>query len=119
MKTRHRVHVVMAAAVVAGALSIAAGPLHARQQAGAPVPPAITIDNFKFSPATLEVAAGTKVTWTNRDDVPHVVASVTKKLFVSPVLDTDEAYSFTFKDPGTYEYYCSMHPRMTGKVVVK
>ena len=57
--------------------------------------------------------------WTNRDDVPHLIASVTKKLFVSPVLDTDDSYSYTFNDPGTYKSYCSVHPHMTGKIVVK
>ena len=79
---------------------------------------AIAIDNFKFGVASLEVAAGTTVTWTNRDDVPHTVASTTK-VFKSPPLDTGEAFSYTFKGAGTFEYYCSMHPRMTGKIVVR
>jgi amicyanin len=78
----------------------------------------VTIDNFSFAPATLTVPAGTKVTWTNRDDVPHNVISVDKK-FASPVLDTDEEFSYSFTDPGTYEYYCSIHPKMTGKVIVQ
>ena len=79
---------------------------------------AIDIDNFKFGIVSLNVAAGTTVTWTNRDDVPHTVVSLTK-VFKSPALDTGEHFSFTFKDAGTFEYYCSMHPRMTGKIVVK
>lgn len=79
---------------------------------------AIDIDNFKFGVVTREVAVGTIVTWTNRDDVPHTVVSTTK-VFKSPPLDTGEAFSYTFKDAGTFEYYCSMHPRMTGKIVVK
>ncbi len=79
---------------------------------------AIAIDNFKFGVASLEVAAGTTVTWTNRDDVPHTVASTTK-IFKSPPLDTGEAFSYTFKEAGTFEYYCSMHPRMIGKIVVR
>ena len=79
---------------------------------------AIEIDNFKFSMAPIEVSAGTTVTWTNRDDVPHTVASTTK-IFKSPPLDTGEAFSYTFNEAGTFEYYCSMHPRMTGKIVVK
>ena len=78
----------------------------------------IAIDNFKFGVVSIEVAAGTTVTWTNRDDVPHTVASATK-VFKSPPLDTGEAFSYTFKVAGTFEYYCSMHPRMTGKIVVK
>ena len=79
---------------------------------------AIDIDNFKFGVVSIEVAAGTTVTWTNRDDVPHTVASSTK-VFKSPPLDTGEAFSYTFTQPGTYEYFCSLHPRMTGKIVVK
>ncbi len=80
--------------------------------------PRVAIDNFSFMPATLTVPVGTKVTWTNRDDVPHNVISVDQK-FASPVLDTDDEFSYNFTDPGTYEYYCSIHPKMTGKVVVQ
>jgi plastocyanin len=91
-------------------------------QAGQPDKPpkavAIEIDNFTFGVVSIEVAAGTTVKWTNRDDVPHTVVSSTK-LFKSPPLDTGEAFSYTFKEPGTFEYYCSMHPRMTGKIVVR
>ncbi len=78
----------------------------------------VTIDNFSFVPQVLTVKAGTSVTWTNKDDVPHTVVSTVKK-FASRVLDTDERFSFTFRDPGTYEYYCSVHPHMTGKIVVQ
>ena len=78
----------------------------------------VTIDNFSFMPATLTVPAGTTVTWVNRDDVPHTVASDDKK-FRSQALDTDEKFSHTFSDAGTYAYYCSVHPKMTGKVIVK
>ncbi len=78
----------------------------------------VTIDNFSFTPATLTVPAGTTVTWVNRDDVPHTVASDNNK-FRSRALDTDEKFSYTLSDPGTYEYYCSIHPKMTGKVVVQ
>jgi len=79
---------------------------------------AVTIDNFSFSPAEVTVAAGTTVTWTNNDDIPHTVASVDKK-FKSQALDTGDKFSFTFRDPGTYEYFCSIHPKMVGKIVVK
>ncbi len=78
----------------------------------------VKIDNFSFTPASLTVPAGTKVTWINHDDVPHNVVSTDKK-FASPVLDTDEQFSYEFKDPGAYGYYCSIHPKMTGKVIVQ
>jgi plastocyanin len=78
----------------------------------------VKIDNFSFGPATLTVAAGTTVTWTNRDDIPHTVVSE-DKVFKSKVLDTDEKFSYTFTKPGTYGYFCSIHPKMTGKVVVQ
>ena len=78
----------------------------------------IVIDNFSFSPESITVPPGTKLTWTNKDDVPHNVVSTTQK-FKSPVLDTDQKFSITFADAGTYDYYCAIHPRMTGKVIVK
>jgi len=78
----------------------------------------VKIDNFSFGPANVTIAAGTTVTWTNHDDVPHVVAS-DDKLFKSKALDTDDHFSFTFSKPGTYTYYCSIHPKMTARVVVK
>ena len=78
----------------------------------------VKIDNFSFGPAELKVPVGTTVTWTNRDDIPHTAVS-TDKIFKSKVLDTDEKFSFTFSKPGTYEYFCSIHPKMTGKVVVQ
>ena len=78
----------------------------------------VKIDNFTFGPPELTVNAGTTITWTNRDDIPHTVVS-TDKVFKSKVLDTDERFSFTFTTPGTVTYFCSIHPKMTGKVVVK
>ena len=78
----------------------------------------VKIDNFSFGPGTLTVPVGTTVTWTNRDDIPHTVVS-TDKVFKSKVLDTDEKFSFTFSKPGTFEYFCSIHPKMTGKIVVE
>jgi plastocyanin len=83
-----------------------------------PATMAVAIDNFAFGPTDLTVAVGTTVTWTNRDDIPHTVMS-TEKVFKSKVLDTDEKFSFTFSTPGTYPYFCSIHPKMTGKVVVQ
>ncbi|TAM81979.1 MAG: amicyanin [Acidobacteria bacterium] len=78
----------------------------------------VKIDNFSFGSGTLTVSAGTTIIWINRDDVPHTVVS-TDKVFSSSVLDTDDKFSFTFTKPGTYPYYCSVHPKMTGKVVVE
>ena len=78
----------------------------------------VKIDNFSFGPQELTVPVGTTVTWTNRDDIPHTVVS-TDGVFKSKVRDTDEKFSYTFAKAGTYPYYCSVHPRMTGKVVVQ
>jgi plastocyanin len=78
----------------------------------------ITIDNFSFTPKEITVAAGTTVTWVNHDDVPHTVVSPDKK-FRSKALDTDDQFSFTFTDAGTYNYFCSVHPVMTAKIIVK
>jgi plastocyanin len=86
-----------------------------QQQGGASE---VKIDNFSFGPAALTVPVGTTVTWTNRDDIPHTVVS-DDKVFKSKVLDTDEKFSYTFSKPGTYPYFCSVHPKMTGKVVVQ
>jgi amicyanin len=83
-------------------------------------PQQVSIDNFAFSPASITVAVGTRVTWINRDDVPHTVTSSTKdKVLKSAALDTDETYSFVFTKPGVFDYYCAVHPHMTGQVIVK
>jgi len=78
----------------------------------------IKIDNFSFSPNTVTVPVGSTVRWTNRDDVPHNVVNEDKSV-KSKTMDTDENFSYTFTKPGTYTYYCSIHPRMTGKIVVQ
>jgi plastocyanin len=78
----------------------------------------ITIDNFSFTPATITVPVGTTVHWTNRDDIPHTVVS-DQQLFKSKALDTDDAFAFTFTKPGTFAYFCSIHPKMTAKVIVQ
>ena len=78
----------------------------------------VIIDNFTFTPATASVAVGTTVTWTNRDDIPHNVVSTEQK-FKSHVLDTDEKFSHRFEEAGSYKYYCSIHPKMTGEIVVR
>ena len=77
----------------------------------------VKIDNFSFAPKQISVAVGTTVTWTNNDDVPHNVVSTDRK-FMSPVLDTDQRFSFTFNEPGSYPYFCKIHPMMTGSVQV-
>ena len=78
----------------------------------------VKIDNFTFEPQTLTVKAGTTITWTNRDDIPHTVVS-TDFVFKSKALDTDDSFKFTPTKPGTYSYFCSIHPKMTGRVVVQ
>ena len=80
---------------------------------------AIAIDNFTFTPQTLTVKAGTTVTWTNRDDIPHGIASENNGFAKSKALDTDDSYAFTFTTPGTYKYFCYVHPHMTGTIVVE
>jgi amicyanin len=78
----------------------------------------VKIDNFSFSPPTLTVPVGAKVTWTNHDDIPHNIVSSEQK-FKSKPLDTDDSYSFTFSGPGTYQYFCGLHPKMVGKIIVE
>ena len=101
--------------LMAGSLNVVA-----RAQQAAPANAEVKIDNFSFAPATLTVAAGTTVMWTNRDDIPHTVVSTDDpKAFKSHVLDTDEKFYYTFTKAGTYSYFCSVHPKMTGTIVVK
>jgi len=78
----------------------------------------VKIDNFTFAPQQISVKAGDTVTWTNRDDIPHTVTSKTQA-FRSKAMDTDDKFSFTFTTPGSYAYFCSLHPHMTGTVVVE
>jgi plastocyanin len=81
-------------------------------------PNEVRLDNFSFAPETLTVSVNSTVTWVNKDDVPHVIAS-NDDLFKSKGLDTDDKYSYTFTKAGTYAYYCSIHPKMVGKIVVQ
>jgi plastocyanin len=87
----------------------------AAQDANADV---VTIDNFTFAPPALTIAVGTTVKWLNRDDIPHTVVEKNKS-FRSKALDTDDSYSFTFSTPGTFDYFCSLHPHMVAQVIVK
>src|SRR6202008_4495521 len=111
---------VSAVVFVLFALAVAVGtqPGLALKAADQPASSAVKIDNFSFGPANLTIGAGTTVTWTNNDDVPHTVVS-DDKLFKSKALDTDDKFSYTFTKPGTYNYFCSVHPKMIAKVVVK
>jgi plastocyanin len=103
---------VLAASIIAGgAKRLAAAPPAASETQ-------VKIDNFTFAPASITVPVGTSIRWTNRDDIPHMVVSDDKS-FKSNVLDTNEEFSFTFTKPGTYSYFCSIHPKMTGKVIVQ
>lgn len=93
-------------------VSLALGALSAQDAKGS-----ITIDNFTFSPGDLTIPVGTTVTWLNHDDIPHSVVEK-DKTFRSKALDTDDSYSFTFTTAGTFEYFCGLHPHMTGKIIV-
>jgi plastocyanin len=110
------------AAILAMAFALTAGtrPNLAASPGETPASGAIVkIDNFNFGPANITIPAGSTVTWTNNDDVPHVVTSDDNKMFKSKALDTDDRFSFTFTKPGTYNYYCAIHPKMTAKIVVQ
>ena len=95
---------------------LAGGVLFARAEG---TPNAVTIDNFFFTPGTVTVKAGTTVTWTNRDDIPHGIASANNAFAKSKAMDTDGSYSFTFTTPGTYKYFCYIHPHMVGTIGVE
>jgi plastocyanin len=77
----------------------------------------VKIDNFTFTPETLNVKQGTVVKWTNVDDIPHSIVMVNGKTH-SRALDTSDAFSFTFTEPGSYDYFCGLHPHMKGKIIV-
>jgi plastocyanin len=84
----------------------------------APGGPQLTIENFNFTPAVMTVAAGTTITWTNNDDVEHTVTA-SDNSFSSKALETGDTFSHTFVQPGTYTYFCAIHPFMTGRVTVQ
>jgi amicyanin len=109
---------VAAALGAATATVLAAVVLPVWAQSAAPAG-AVSIDNFTFNPTSMTVKAGTTVTWTNKDDIPHGIASSTGAFPKSRALDTDQAFSFTFTTPGTYQYFCYVHPHMVGTIVVE
>ena len=104
-----------AAALVASALMMLTVSEMTR---AAPVAAAVSIENFTFKAPVVTVKAGTTVTWTNGDDIPHTVVSKTG-LFKSKVLDSGDKFAFTFAKPGNFAYFCSLHPHMTGTIIVK
>lgn len=106
------------AAGAGSALLLAAAAAAHGQAPGHSPGPTVTISNFTFGPPTLAVRPGTTVTWINSDDTPHTVTA-TDRSFHSKALDTGERFAFTFTKPGEYAYFCSVHPMMTGKVVVR
>jgi len=95
-----------------------AHPLAVQSEVPAPQTRQISIDNFTFSPAQLTVPAGSSVVWVNHDDVPHTVVS-NDKAFASKAMDTDDKFVHVFTAAGTYRYFCSVHPHMTGQIIVK
>ena len=107
-------------ALVVGGLALPTAPRAQSAEVAAPAATAteVRIDNFTFSPATLTVTAGTTVTWINGDDIPHAIAA-TDRSFRSKTLDTDDRFSFVFRMPGAYDYFCTLHPHMVGKIIVK
>ena len=109
---------VLAAAVFGAVVGsgLAGGVLVARAASPAT---AISIDNFTFTPQTVTVKAGTTVSWTNKDDIPHGIAATNNAFTRSKALDTDDSFSFTFTTPGSYQYFCYVHPHMTGTIVVE
>jgi plastocyanin len=118
MSNTVRSALVAAALGAATATMLAAVALPTWAQNAAPAG-AVSIDNFTFTPASLTVKAGTTVTWTNRDDIPHGIASSDNGFKKSKALDTDDSYSFTFTTPGTFKYFCYVHPHMVGTIVVE
>ena len=98
---------------------LAGGVLIAGAQTGSTKAAEVGLDNFTFNPQKLTVKAGTTVTWTNRDDIPHGIAATSNSFARSGALDTEDHYSFTFTTPGTYQYFCYIHPHMTGTIVVE
>jgi plastocyanin len=109
---------VAAMMIVVALLSAGSGAVKANAQQAPAKNVEIKIDNFSFAPGTFTVAVGTTVTWINHDDIPHTVVS-TDGVFKSKVMDTDEKFSYTFTKAGSYPYFCSVHPKMTGTIVVQ
>jgi plastocyanin len=117
MSRNVRILTLQAATLLAGGLMMSTVAAMSRA-APAPAEASVSIENFTFKQPVVTVKVGTTVTWTNADDIPHTVVSKTG-LFKSKVLDTGDRFSFTFAKAGQFGYFCSLHPHMTGTVVVK
>lgn len=98
-----------------GLIGAAAWPVQAAR--GVPREAALAIRNFAFAPASLQIPSGTRVTWTNHDDEPHLVVA-SEGAFRSGALDTGDHFQFVFAEPGSYDYFCALHPHMRGVVTV-
>ena len=117
----NRKHILSSTVALLLAISMSLFALAASVATGGDAIPAsaeVRIDNFSFGPQTLTVAVGTEVVWVNRDDIPHTIVSA-DGIFKSKVRDTDEKFSYQFAKSGTYPYFCSLHPKMTGKIFVR
>lgn len=120
MKLNPKVVICAVVLLAAIALRSTAGKIvHGGSQMDSSAATEIKIDNFTFAPGTITVAPGTTVQWINRDDIPHTVVSEDKTTFKSKPLDTDDKFTYTFQKPGSYTYFCSLHPKMTAKIVVR
>src|SRR5215467_1002067 len=117
MKKSFLVNTVVAA-LLAISIALVLNPCRAKAADDQAATTEVRVDNFTFGPDTLTVPVNSTVTWINKDDVPHVIAS-NDGVFKSKALDTDDKYSYTFSKAGTYPYYCSIHPKMVGKIVVQ
>ena len=118
MTQRTKSLAILMAAIPLIALSITLlNPARARGDAK-PQTAEVRVDNFTFGPQSLTVPVNTTVTWVNRDDIPHVIVS-NDGVFKSKALDTDDKFSFTFTKAGTYPYFCGIHPKMVGKIIVQ
>ncbi|HEY6432859.1 MAG TPA: cupredoxin family copper-binding protein [Acetobacteraceae bacterium] len=108
------------AAVLGASMLFGVGISYNHRAASASTDAAISIDNFTFKPASITVPPGTRVVWTNHDDIPHqVVGASDPRTLKSPPLDTNDSFAFTFAKAGTYKYFCGMHPMMQGTIVVQ
>jgi len=117
MTRAHKLVTFQAAALAASAVMMSTVSVMTKA-APAPAAASVQIDNFTFRAPLLTVKPGTTVTWTNGDDIPHTVVSK-DGVFKSKVLDTGDRFSFTFAKPGQFGYFCSLHPHMTGTIIVK
>ncbi|MFZ3377801.1 MAG: cupredoxin family copper-binding protein [Chthoniobacterales bacterium] len=116
---RNQTAVIILAISLSFLTNLALGQVEKGASADVPKTNQIVIKDFHFTPQTLTVKAGEKITWINRDEEPHTVVSVEKQFKKSAPLDTDQEFTITVGAPGTYTYFCSVHPKMTGTIIVE